>query len=69
MRPRIVGSGLQDIARDTQILRAMFDILEAQKLVQGEADITLVARGNELLKQLAAAEPSTKEPAPPSING
>src|SRR6202158_3613727 len=30
MRPRIVGAGLQEIARDTEISHAMFDVLEAQ---------------------------------------
>jgi hypothetical protein len=32
----------------------MFDILEAQKLLEGEADITLIPKGNDLLKELAA---------------
>jgi regulator of protease activity HflC (stomatin/prohibitin superfamily) len=61
MRPRIVGAGLQEIARDPEIARAMFDILETQKLLEGEADITLVPRGNELLKQLAAVDDSRKK--------
>jgi len=60
MRPRIVGAGLQEIARDPDISRAMFDILEAQKMLEGEADITLVPKGNELLKQLAAASPGDR---------
>jgi len=55
MRPRIVGEGLQQIARDPEIFHALFNILESQKLVEGEADITLVPPGNELLNQLAAA--------------
>jgi regulator of protease activity HflC (stomatin/prohibitin superfamily) len=63
MRPRIVGEGLQEIARDTEISQAMFDILEAQKIIEGEADITLVPRGNELLKQLTAADPTRKAAA------
>src|SRR5437868_1728576 len=57
MRPRIVGSGLQQIARDPEIAHAMFDILEAQKLLEGQAEITLVPRGNDLIKQLVAVEP------------
>jgi len=57
MRPRIVGAGLQEIARDSEIARAMFNILEAQKLLDGEADITLIPQGNELLGELAAVEP------------
>lgn len=55
MRPQIVGKALQEIAREPDIARAMFDILEAQKTIEGEAEITLVPRGNELLKQLTAA--------------
>jgi regulator of protease activity HflC (stomatin/prohibitin superfamily) len=55
MRPRIVGAGLQEIAQDSEIFRGLFDILEAQKIVEGEADITLVPAGNELLKQMMAA--------------
>src|SRR5678815_3816002 len=40
MRPRIFGAGLQQVARDPEILRALFDILETQKILEGEADIT-----------------------------
>jgi regulator of protease activity HflC (stomatin/prohibitin superfamily) len=54
MRPRIVGEGLQEIAHDPEIFKALFEILEAQRLIEGEADITLVPPGNELLHQLAA---------------
>jgi hypothetical protein len=54
MPPRIVGEGLQQIARDPEIFHALFDILESQKLIEGEADITLVPPGKELLNQLAA---------------
>ena len=56
MRPRIVGAGLQQIARDPEIAQGLFDILEAQKILEGEADITLVPPGNDVLKQITAAE-------------
>jgi hypothetical protein len=47
----------------------MFDILEAQKLFEGEADITLVPTGNELLKQLAATDQRSPKPiAPPALS-
>jgi len=62
MRPRIVGVGLQEISRDPEIARAMFDILEAQKLVEGEADITLTSGGNGLLNQLVAADAPPQKP-------
>jgi regulator of protease activity HflC (stomatin/prohibitin superfamily) len=56
MRPRIVGAGLQEIARDPDISRSMFEILEAQKLLEGEAEITLVPKGNDLIRDLTAVE-------------
>jgi regulator of protease activity HflC (stomatin/prohibitin superfamily) len=62
MRPRIVGAGLQEIARDPEIARAMFDVLEAQRLLDGKADITLVPRGNDLIRDLTAVETSSKPP-------
>jgi regulator of protease activity HflC (stomatin/prohibitin superfamily) len=61
MRPRIVGAGLQAIARDPAIARATFDILETQRLLEGEADITLVPKGNELLAELTAVEGGVKK--------
>ncbi|HEY5909092.1 MAG TPA: SPFH domain-containing protein [Verrucomicrobiae bacterium] len=64
MRPRIVGAGLQAIARDPAIARATFEILETQRLLEGEADITLVPKGNELLAEMAAVQGEMKKPAP-----
>jgi regulator of protease activity HflC (stomatin/prohibitin superfamily) len=55
MRPRIVGAGLQEITREPDIAKAMFDILETQKILDGQVEITLVPKGNELLKQMLAA--------------
>jgi regulator of protease activity HflC (stomatin/prohibitin superfamily) len=67
MRPRIVGAGLQEIALDPDISHAMFDILEAQKILEGEADITLLPKGSDVLKQLvAASELRPKASVPPA---
>ena len=54
MRPQIVGAALQKVARDPEILRALFDTLETQKIIEGEASITLVPKGAELLGQFMA---------------
>jgi regulator of protease activity HflC (stomatin/prohibitin superfamily) len=62
-RPRIVGAGLQQIARDTEILRALFEVLETQRLLEGEADITLLPPGNELMKQFTAISDQKLRPA------
>jgi regulator of protease activity HflC (stomatin/prohibitin superfamily) len=65
-RPRIVGAGLQEVARDPDIFRALFDILEAQKLLEGEADIVLVPAGDQLLKQLTAVAEGPKSVEAPA---
>lgn len=56
LRPRIVGATLQDIARDAEILTSMFAILETQRLVEGQADITLLPREAGFLPQLLAGK-------------
>jgi regulator of protease activity HflC (stomatin/prohibitin superfamily) len=54
MRPRIVGAALQEIAREPDIAKALFEVLETEKLIEGQAEITLLPKGGELLKEMAA---------------
>lgn len=56
MRPQIVGEALQEISADPEVLRVMFEILENQRLVDGQAQITLIPENRELLSQLLASE-------------
>jgi regulator of protease activity HflC (stomatin/prohibitin superfamily) len=66
VRPEIVGATLQRITNDPEIATAMFSILEAQKILEGEARITLLPAGAALLAQwLAAAEVNRLAPATP----
>ncbi len=68
MRPRIVGEALQKISADREILDAMFEILEMQNIVEGEARVTFVPQNNELIPQLLAAEKPQRSPsAPPPL--
>jgi regulator of protease activity HflC (stomatin/prohibitin superfamily) len=67
MRPRIVGEALQQIGQDREILDTMFDVLEMEKIIAGEARIIFVPKGGDLLPQLLAAEPSSRPVAPPPI--
>jgi len=68
MRPQIVGGALQQIGEDREVLGAMFDILEAQKIIEGEARITMIPPKNELLAQLSAVESrGTKPQQPPPL--
>jgi regulator of protease activity HflC (stomatin/prohibitin superfamily) len=54
MRPQIVGAALQKVSQDADILRALFQALETQKIIEGEAAITLIPRSAELVGQLMA---------------
>jgi hypothetical protein len=63
MRPQIVGAALNRISEDPEIESALFEVLENQKLLEGEARLTLVPRGNELLAQLLAVTSKAPRPA------
>jgi hypothetical protein len=60
MRPQIVGGALNKISQDPEIETALFEVLETQKILDGEARLTLIPRGAGLLPQLLAA--SAKDP-------
>lgn len=56
MRPKIVGEALSRINADPEVAKAVFDVLEVQRILEGKAAITILPASNELLAQLAAAE-------------
>jgi len=67
MRPQIVGKALQRIAQDGAIARAMFEILETQRMLEGKAEITLVPRNGGVLGDLlASGSPAPTPPPPPA---
>jgi len=58
VRPAVVGKALAEIARDPEVCQAMFEILETQKITEGDAALTLVPEGaGDLLASLLAAQP------------
>jgi len=57
MRPHIVGEALMEISQDPIVCRALFDVLEVQNIVSGEARITLIPPGREVLGSLLASGP------------
>ena len=82
MRPFIVGGALNTIAQDTEVAEVMFEILENQKMLEGNVNVTLIPpdlRGDTLTQYLTAgqavqggtvAAPATTDPAvPPPIPG
>src|SRR4028119_2334138 len=62
MRPLIVGDALHKLSADPEVLDAMFEILEMQRLLDGSAQIILVPPKSELLTQLLASRTSPQPP-------
>jgi regulator of protease activity HflC (stomatin/prohibitin superfamily) len=58
MRPQIVGAALQKISLDPQISDALFQTLETQNIIEGEATITLIPKNSKLLGELVASSQS-----------
>jgi regulator of protease activity HflC (stomatin/prohibitin superfamily) len=68
MRPAIIGAALQEIAADSQVTEALFEILEAQRITEGDNRLTLIPAGGGALATLMVA---TTRPAeiPPRSSG
>jgi regulator of protease activity HflC (stomatin/prohibitin superfamily) len=61
VRPQIVGAALQQISQDPQISDALFQTLETQNIIDGQASITLIPKNSKLLGELVASQ--NKPPA------
>lgn len=55
LRPQIIGAALREITERPAVGAALFDVLEAQRLVESGADLVLVPGGNPTLTALFAA--------------
>jgi regulator of protease activity HflC (stomatin/prohibitin superfamily) len=55
IRPLIVGEAMQNIAQDSEVCNALFEILETQKIIESKGQLTLVPPNSERLNQLIAA--------------
>lgn len=55
VRPQIVGAALQTISKDPDIQSALFEALETQNIIDGQASITIVPKNSGMLNQLIAA--------------
>ena len=56
MRPKIVGEALKAISADPLVAKAVFDVLEVERLLEGKAAITMIPANSDLLAQLSAVE-------------
>lgn len=55
VRPQIVGAALQKISQDSEISTALFESLETQNIIDGQAAITIVPKNSGMLNELIAA--------------
>lgn len=55
MRPQIVGAALQKISQDPEICSALFQTLETQNIIDGQASITLIPKNSKFLGELVAS--------------
>lgn len=46
VRPHVVGQALQEVSVDSEILDALFQVLENQKILEGNALLSLIPQGS-----------------------
>jgi regulator of protease activity HflC (stomatin/prohibitin superfamily) len=79
-RPFIVGSALNTIAQDKEVAEVMFEILENQRMLEGNVNVTLIPpdlRGDNLTQFLTAGQAvqsgdgkaAVTPPTPPPVPG
>jgi regulator of protease activity HflC (stomatin/prohibitin superfamily) len=69
MRPFIVGSALNTIAQDKEVAEVMFEILENQRMLEGNVNVTLIPpdlREDGLTQFLTVGQTLSGSPHPPS---
>jgi regulator of protease activity HflC (stomatin/prohibitin superfamily) len=56
VRPQLVGQALREIGQDRDVLDAVFETLEVDRIIKGGAEVTLIPAGNsETLMSLLAS--------------
>ena len=55
IRPSTLGAALKEISKDKNVSDALFEVLETQKLTQGDAQVVLVPSGGRMLTDLLAS--------------
>ncbi len=70
IRPQIVGEALRVISADPEVVAALFDVLEAQKIASGSGRLVLLPENSGLLAQLLTpeTEKAAARESPPPIS-
>jgi regulator of protease activity HflC (stomatin/prohibitin superfamily) len=64
IRPQIVGEALRQISQDHDVAKAVFEVLETQRIIEGEARIVFVPQNSHMLADLLAG--TDEKHAPPT---
>jgi len=67
IRPEIVGAVLREISLDQEVANSTFEVLETQKIIEGEARIVLLPRGGSLLGDMLAASSESADRRAPKV--
>jgi hypothetical protein len=67
IRPEIVGAALREISSDQEVAHSTFEVLETQKIIEGEARIVLLPRGGSLLGDMLASSSESADRRAPKI--
>jgi len=62
IRPSIVGDALREVSQDTDVAEALFEVLEAQRMMDSKGELVLLPADAALLTQLLAARGGTGSP-------
>ena len=63
VRPQIVGETLHEISKRPEVAQALFDVLEAQKMIASGATLTILPAKSDLLGQLLAVDAMGETPS------
>jgi regulator of protease activity HflC (stomatin/prohibitin superfamily) len=68
IRPALMGQAFDEIAREPQVADVLFDVLETQRILNGQSRITLLPSGahGRMLASLLAAEDGGAKPLRPA---
>ena len=62
IRPQIVGETLHEISKRPTVSNALFDVLEAQKIIASHASVTMLPAKSGLLGEMLAADAPVMKP-------
>jgi hypothetical protein len=70
VRPQMIGQALREIGQDPDVLNAVYETLEVERLIKANVEITLIPeQTNETLVSLLASGVNLKSPPSDATKG